>query len=224
MTYSIVIPTLNEGENLSSCIAAIRQIRPDAEIVVADGGSSDDTVRIAEAERVLVCQSIAIRGKQCNAGAVTASGSILLFLHADTTLPDNAFDLLDEYFANANTQLGGFLLGFRESHWLLRLYAFFTRIDSVFTSFGDQCIVVRRTFFDSIGGFPEWPLFDDVHFLQKARRHTKFYRFPSRVRTSARRFLKNGIVRQQIRNGILIARYLLGESPEVLAREYEKGN
>lgn len=96
-----------------------------------------------------------------------------------------------------------------------------TRFDSIFTRFGDQGIVVRKEFFHAIGGFPDWPLLEDIHFLRLARKKTKIYSLPGKVTTSAQRFLKNGIVAQQIFNGYVILRYLLGQSPQELARKYQ---
>ena len=161
------------------------------------------------------------RGAQCNAGANQAKGGVLIFLHADTLLPTEAFNVLSNYFANHRLQIGTFRLAFDENDWLLRAYAAFTRFDSIFTSFGDKCIVVRKSFFEEIGGFPNWLLFEDVHLLRMARRRTKIFSFPATVTTSARRFLKVGTIRTQLINGWLILQYLLGVSPNKLAAQYE---
>ncbi len=177
---------------------------------------------MAESENVIVCRSEVGRGQQCNAGAAKSSGSILLFLHADTLLPSNAFELLEQYFHDKQVQVGTFRLGFDEPHSILKLYSFFTRFDSLFTRFGDQCIVVRKSFFTAIGGFPDWPLFEDVRLLQVAREHTRVYSFPAQVMTSARRFKRHGLIRQQLRNATLIIRYVLGAVPEELALRYER--
>lgn len=218
--FSIVIPTLNEAKNLRRCLDGIRVKLTDVEIIVVDGGSDDETVSIALSEGVVVYASGSGRGTQCNAGAVQASGDVLLFLHADTLLPRNGFEILNRYFENAQVQVGTFRLGFDWSHWILNVYTQFTRFDSLFTKFGDQCIVVRSSFFRECGGFPDWPLFEDVQFLRKARRRTKVYCFPAAVITSARRYVDNGLIWQQAISARLLFLFLLGIPPEKLARKY----
>lgn len=226
-TFSVVIPTLNESVNLRRCLDRIREQHPDVEIIVVDGGSDDETVTIAVSENVAVYHSRRGRGTQCNVGAAHASGNVVLFLHADTLLPRNGFEILNQYFENSQVQVGTFRLGFDWSHWILKGYTQFTRFDSLFTRFGDQCIVVRSSFFRECGGFPDWPLFEDVHLLQKARRKTKVHCFPAAVITSARRYVNNGLIRQQAMSAWLLLLFLLGISPAKLAGKYGadvKGN
>lgn len=220
LRFSVIIPALNEAERIVSAIGSVTRQRAEVEVIVADGGSDDLTVALAQREGARVVFSQPGRGVQCNAGSRAASGDILIFLHADTRLPNGAFDLLNQHFANPKVQIGTFRLQFDHRHWLLRFYAAFTRCDSIFTRFGDQGIVVRKSFFESIGGFPEWPLLEDVHLLRQARRITKIHSFPARVVTSARRFLRLGPVRCQLINGWLILQYLLGRSPSQLAAQY----
>ncbi len=222
LKFTVVIPTLNEGGRLLSCIQRVRQLNTAAQIVVADGGSTDDTVHSAVQQNAIVCRSKSGRGTQCNAGATVATGEILVFLHADTLLPMDAFELLNRYFRDEQVQIGTFRLGFDEDRWLLKCYGFFTRFDSIFTRFGDSCIVVRKSFFTAIGGFPDWPLFEDVRLLQVARKETRVHSFPAQVITSARKFIQYGLVRQQLRNGALMIRYLLGTAPEKLALLYDR--
>jgi rSAM/selenodomain-associated transferase 2 len=219
--YSVVIPTLDEGKLLPDCIASIQKINPKVEIILADGGSQDNTLEIAREKGIRITQSRRGRGIQCNAGAALASGNILLFLHADSRLPDNSFDLIGDFFRNDRVQIGTFRLVFDQYHWLLNLYAVFSRFDSVFTRFGDQCITIRKAFFDELGHFPEWPLFEDVGLLRAARRQSHIYSFPARVTTSARRYIEYGIVRQQIWNLWYMLQFLSGVSPQSLASQYE---
>jgi rSAM/selenodomain-associated transferase 2 len=218
--YSVIIPTLNEADMIEETIRSAKSQRLEIEIIVVDGGSVDRTTTLASKEAWWVVQSPKGRGVQCNVGARLASGDVLLFLHADTVLPTGAFKLLTEYFSNPGIQIGSFRLRFDEPNWLLSTYGFFTRWDSLFTRFGDQCIVIRKSFFEELGGFPDWPILEDVHLLRIARRRTKIPSFPARVKTSSRRFLRMGIVRCQLRNGCLILQYLLGVSPEKLAYQY----
>lgn len=222
MNFSVIIPTIQEEETLWKCVQRVRLIEPKMEIVIADGGSSDATIDIAQRENTIVCCSPRGRGRQLNAGARCSSGEVLLFLHADTLLPLDAVEVLREQFGNEATQVGTFRLTFDVKHPLLALYSFCSRFDSVFTRFGDQCIAVRKSFFQQIGGFPDWSLFEDVQFLRRARARTRVHSFRSEVTTSARRFVAHGILRQQIRNGICLVKYFLGGSPERLALQYEK--
>jgi len=220
VTYSVIIPTYNEAANIQKTTQHIRKLVPDTQVIVVDGGSNDATVALARSENAEVVLSRAGRGVQCNAGARHATGEILLFLHADTFLPANAFELLTKFFSDGKTQIGTFRLSFDEQRPLLRFYCSFTRFDSIFTRFGDQCIVVRKSFFDQIHGFPDWALFEDVELLRTARRYTSIVSFPAEVITSARRFVKMGIIHTQLVNGVLLLLYFLGVSPSKLARLY----
>lgn len=217
---SIIIPALNESTRIVTCVKSCIAFAPSAEIIVVDGGSVDGTPVLAEKAGAKVMHSPPGRGRQCNAGAKVAKGSRLLFLHADSTLSEDAGKKLSSMFERRDFQIGTFRLRFDRQSRLLSLYAALTRFDSIWTSFGDQGIAVRHDFFEKIGRFPDWPLFDDVALLQTARRVTKVHSIKATVTTSARRFTKLGLMRTQLLNGWLILRYLLGASPESLARSY----
>ncbi|MCI0442600.1 TIGR04283 family arsenosugar biosynthesis glycosyltransferase [bacterium] len=224
MKFSVIIPTLNEAKFIRTTIQHIRDLDESVEIIIADGESSDETVQLCQKAKVDVEFAKRGRGSQCNTGAAKASGDVLLFLHADTFLPENAFELMTNYFSDHNIQIGTFRLAFDSRNAMLRFYCSFTKFDSMFTRFGDQCIVIRKSFFNEIGGFPDWPLFEDVHLLRLARRRTKIISFPSKVITSARRFVARGIIRTQILNGFLLLLYLFGVSPILLANWYAVRN
>lgn len=153
-SISVIIPTLDEASQIAGTVAHVRALAPRVEIFVVDGGSRDDSRRLAVAAGAKVISSARGRGKQCHAGAERASGEVLVFLHADTHLPVNAFSLLADAFADPAVQIGTFGLRFDRNHWLLRAYAFLARLDSVWTRFGDQCICVRAGFYHELGGFP----------------------------------------------------------------------
>ena len=218
--FSVIIPVLNEEENIAACLQNVRSCLPKAGIIIVDAGSSDKTVSIASQADVLVFLSKKGRGTQLNTGARQANGQILLFLHADTRLPQDTSSQLNKFFQDNRVKIGTFRLRYDLNHWFLNLSAYFTRFDSVFTNFGDRCIVVRKDFFQGLGGFPEWPLFEDIHFLRLCRSKTKVFTFPGPVITSARRYKHNGVIRQQLLNTSLVLQYLLGANPLKLAQKY----
>jgi rSAM/selenodomain-associated transferase 2 len=220
MKFTVIIPTLNEAKFIQPTIQRIQNLDRSAQIIIADGESSDETVQLCQKAKVEIVFSKQGRGSQCNAGAQKAPGDVLLFLHADTLLPENAFELISNYFSNEEVNVGTFRLSFDSTNRMLRLYCFFTKFDSMFTRFGDQCIVIRKSFFNEIGGFPDWPLFEDVHLLRLARHHTKIVSLPSQVITSARRFKARGIIKTQLLNGFLLLLYVFGVSPALLANWY----
>jgi len=216
---SVIFPVLNEAACIEASILAARNVLPEAELIVADGGSGDDTQAIARSLGTTVVHAGG-RGAQCNAGAAVAAGELFVFLHGDTRLSPEADEALAEAAADPDFMCGTFRPVFDAPGTLLRVSEWMTKFDTVYTRFGDQGIVVRRGFFETIGGFPAWPLFDDVEFLRRARRRTPVRRLPAVATTSARRFRRHGVLRQQLRNGILLTRFLLGGDPHRMAEQY----
>lgn len=215
---SVVIPALNEERHLAACLRSVSPLG--AEVIVADGGSYDRTCTIARKMGARVVQSAAGRGIQLRAGAAAASGSVLFFLHADSRLAPEAPGVLAGALADPGFSIGTFRLRLDSPHPLYRLYSWFTRFDSLWTSFGDQGIVLRRPLYERIGGFPSWPILEDVDLLRQARRIGRIRSLPAEIITSSRRFRQHGIVRQQLRNASILVRYLLGARPEDLATLY----
>jgi glycosyltransferase A (GT-A) superfamily protein (DUF2064 family) len=128
---------------------------------------------------------------------------------------------LKKIFQDDSMLVGTFHISFDTQHWLLRLFCWLSRFDMGRFRFGDQCIVIRKSFFNTLGGFPNWRLFEDIELIRRARKKTRIYRFPMTVVTSARRLIQNGIIRQQVRNIYYTSLYLLGVSPQKLATMYE---
>ena len=220
MSFSVIIPTLNEEDIILQQIHSVQSIL-DAEIIVVDGGSTDNTREIVEGEGVFFLQSRKGRGTQCVEGARVASNELLIFLHADTKLPPNTTEMLSEFLKDERKKIGAFTIKFEPSKLILDLITVASRIDSVLTSFGDQCIFMRKEFYEEVGGFPEWPLFEDVYMFQRARRLTRIHKLRGPVVASSRRFQRNGVLTQLANNTWLILLYHLGVHPTELAKRYQ---
>ena len=218
--YSVIIPTLNEEKYLPAVLEHLINIDEDIEIIIADGGSVDSTVKIAERFDVKVCRSEKGKGFQLNNGASCANGDALLFLHADTFLPANAFSLINEYLLVRKVDIAAFKMKFDKESFLMDIYSWFTKFDSIFTTFGDQAIVIRRDFFNELNGFPKLTIFEDIELCRKARSKTKIYKLPAFVNTSARRFDTIGIIKNQLLNALFILQYLVGIDPNNIYKKY----
>ncbi len=220
--YSIIIPSLNEEKFLSAVLKNIKKFTEEIEIILSDGGSTDNTIKIAEKLGVKVCSGKKGKGVQMNRAAESSNGEVLIFLHADTFLPDDAFYLINKFFFSQKIDIATFKMKFDSENILMKIYSWFTKFDSIFTTFGDQVIVVRRSFFNELGRFPNLLIFEDVEFFRKARKSKKIYKLPSFVTTSARRFKKKGILKTQLLNGLYILGYLVGINPDKIYHKYFK--
>ena len=218
---SVVIPVLNESKTIGSCLSRLSKQIEHHEIVVIDGGSQDSTLDIVRSfPNVKHVYSSMGRGIQMNRGARIAKGDILLFLHADTHLPPRALDKIESLMEQTGIVAGSFALSFDDSSLFLRLYSLFSRINHILFTYGDQGLFMARLAFESIGGFREIPIMEDVEIQKRLRCLGRFVKVRSPVRTSARRFLLNGIVKQQLINIWLVFLYHAGISPFRLKRIY----
>ena len=225
---SVIIPALNEAEEIRSTLNALQLLRSAGhEIILVDGGSTDQTVALSAplADRVIVST---VRGRACqmNAGAYQATGDILLFLHADTRLPLNAITAVLSEMANSSKAWGRFNVRLTGRNLMLRIVErminWRSRLTGIAT--GDQAIFVRKDIFDAIGGFPEIPLMEDIAFC---RRLKQAYSSPlclsEKVITSSRRWEENGIMRTILLMWWLRFAYFMGTPPGLLAQYYRHG-
>jgi len=155
-----------------------------------------------------------------NQGVQVAKGDILLFLHSDTLLIPGGLAMIEALLAQTGIVAGSFCLRFDHQSPFLRLYARFSRINHILFTYGDQGLFMTRRIFEQVGGFPELPLMEDVEIQKILRRIGRFVKIRHPVVTSARRFLLNGIIRQQLLNTVLVLLYHAGVSPVRLKRFY----
>lgn len=220
MRFSIIIPTLNESTTLGELAASLVKMRGEFEVIVADGGSSDGTPGIAREYGWRVVDSPRGRGQQMNRGAEPAMGEILLFLHADTRLPFDALGAIEEALRDDTAGGGNFSLRFggssREARLLTRIYPLLRLFGMCY---GDSAIFVRREIFERIGGYREFPLFEDVDLFKRLKKAGRFVRLPVYATTSSRRF-EGRFVRTFVLWSMLQAFYWIGVPPERLNRLY----
>ncbi len=222
---SIIIPALNEEANLAATLASI-PFTPDIEIIVVDGGSRDGTFELARGLRVEVLRSLPGRARQMNTGARLASGEVLLFLHADTRLPDRFFSYVQGMMAKPSIAAGSFSLAIKDAGFALRVIACLANLRSRFLQlpYGDQAIFLRAQLFWSIGGFPELPIMEDVALVRQLRRLGRIETLPATISTSSRRWQREGLLRTFLVHQIALIGYFLGVSPGRIARWRQTAN
>ena len=193
MRLSVVIPVLDEAARLPELLASLTTM--EAQIIVIDGGSTDGSAGIARAAGVAVFDSPAGRGRQMNAGAAWATGEVLLFLHADTTLPADAEHMIRDALADGRHVWGRFDVVIEGRPAMLRVVAMMMNLRSRASGIatGDQAMFMSRTAFDAAGGFPEQPLMEDIEMSRRllARSRPACLRPPAR--TSGRRWERCGV-------------------------------
>lgn|SRR5574341_362041 len=223
---SIIIPVLNESEGINDAIGRLRSIVSgnEAEIIVVDGDPAGSTINALKDKRVIKTLSGKGRAIQMNKGAALASGRILLFLHADTMLPQNALVSITKYMKDGRFVAGAFDLGIQTNRKIFKIteryVALRTRLTKV--PFGDQAIFIRREYFDRIGGFKPVPIMEDFELMSRIKKRGDRIRIiPEKAMTSARRWEKEGVLYATFRNWMLQLLYLAGVSPERLSRFYK---
>ncbi|MBA2660642.1 MAG: TIGR04283 family arsenosugar biosynthesis glycosyltransferase [Nitrosospira sp.] len=220
---SIIVPMLNELEELPSLLAHLLPWqRRGCEVLLVDGGSDDGSAALTEFAGFTVITSPAGRARQMNLGAQAAHGDVLLFLHADTRLPEGADALVQEALADGRFEWGRFDVCIEGRSWLLRVVAFFMNLRSRLSGIatGDQAIFVRRAAFEAVGGFPDQPLMEDIELSHRLKRHSPPACIEARAVTSGRRWETRGVCCTIFLMWRLRLAYWRGVAPEQLARAY----
>ena len=225
---SLIIPVLNEAKYIGEIIQHIRELDADgaAEIIIVDGDPEGSTINTIKDESVRTVLWEKGRARQMNHGAALATGDVLLFLHADTLLPSNAFALIQSAMNDKGFVGGAFDLGFNTRRRIFKItesYVFLrTRLTRM--PFGDQAIFISRHHFVQLGGYRDIPVMEDLELMKRIRKRGDRIRIiPEKVRTSTRRYEQEGIVYTTLRNWMLQLQYAFGVPPERLVRWYKSG-
>ncbi len=235
-TISVIIPTLNEAGRIEGAIKSALGSGPkvyppdkppdknEIEVIVADGGSTDKTLDLAGPLGAKVVTGPQGRGEQMDLGATISTGEILLFLHADTRLPEGWQRDVLEAMENPRLSGGAFTLSIDATGWRFRVVEYLStfRAKHLGLIYGDQAIFTRRETFVDIKGFNKLPLFEDVDCVIKLKRKGDVIVLNKRVLTSSRRWIKGGIIRSTLRNWLLLSLYMLGFNARGLYRLYYK--
>ncbi len=223
---SVIVPVYREGESINGLVGSLLgDLRQGDEILVVDGAPGLDTLQTMRFHLPVRLASPPGRAVQMNVGAEHARGDILIFVHADTLLPDGWRDMVVQTFSDARIVAGAFDLTiesqapwFRVIEKTANLRTRFTRVP-----YGDQALFFRTDYFRSLGGFPEIAIMEDVAIMTEIRRRKdRIVLLDAQVRTSARRWHKEGVIRGTLRNWGLRILYHLGVDPGVLVRFYRK--
>jgi rSAM/selenodomain-associated transferase 2 len=224
--FSLIIPVINEDAVINAVIEHLETLRATVsmEIIVVDGDEAGRTIGAIRAANARTATSEKGRGNQMNRGAAMAEGDIVVFLHADTRLPADAFALMAGALSEQTCVAGAFDLAIDSGRPIYRLIAsmasFRTRLTRI--PYGDQVHFFRRVYFNEIGGFANIPLMEDVEIMRRIKkRGGRITIINKAVTTSPRRWEKEGIFRCTLRNWLLISLYRAGVSPERLSRFYK---
>lgn len=219
---SVIIPVYHESAIINETIASLRRHSENIEIIVADGGLGQTTLPIIDDPEVLKVESPPGRARQMNAGAAMACGDIFLFLHADTRLPDGAFAAIEEALGH-DVKAGAFSLAIDSPSPSLSVIAWFANLRSRWerVPYGDQAQFITADLFRSMGGFADIPIMEDVELFKRIRMEgLPITILQDTVKTSPRRWEREGPLRRTLTNWWLRIRYAFGASPASLAAHY----
>lgn len=218
---SVIIPALNEAMHIGKAITSAAS-GSGCKVIVVDGGSHDDTVTVAQSMGALVLKTKPGRAHQMNYGVNHATGEILLFLHADTTLPEY-YDLLVRDAVNqAGIIAGAFALHIDDEGAAMGFIEHMANLRSRYLQmpYGDQALFLGKDIFRQIGGFPEMPIMEDFELIRQLRYRGQIATLSLPVTTSGRRWRKWGIFKTWLLNQLIVAAYYAGVSPDRLACWY----
>jgi len=220
---SVIIPAYNEAAAIGATIASLRDADVH-EVIVADGGSSDDTAIVAELAGAEVVSTAPGRAVQMNEAAERSTGDILLFLHADTRLPAGFSDVATRTLGTPGVVAGAFTLSIDSPRISLRIIESLVRLRCRLFSlpYGDQAIFMRRDVFFGNGGWPELPIMEDYELMRRLVRRGRVMVAPESVVTSARRWERLGVLRATVINQFVIIGYALGVFPDRLMKLYRR--
>ena len=221
MFISIIIPVLNEEQSVKALLQQLQIYRQQGhEVIVVDGGSDDETVSISEPLADKVITSDSGRAKQMNKGVSESTNEVLWFLHADTSIPENVIEAIQESLIK--NDWGRFNIKLSGSNFLFRIIERMINIRSCLSGIatGDQGIFVKRNIFDSIGGYSEIPLMEDVVLSKKLKTISQPACTKETLTTSSRRWEKNGIIKTILLMWYLRFLYWIGVTPDKLAKLY----
>ncbi len=220
---SVIIPALNEAATIDRTLCRLEGV-DHLEVIVVDGGSTDKTADLAGSRGAKVVPSNPGKSVQMNTGASAATGDVLVFLHADTILPQQFNKLIGSALNQKGVAAGAFRLTIDSAAAGIRFIERMADLRSRYLQlpYGDQALFMRKTIFEEIGGFPEMPIMEDFILVRRLRRKGKIVIMPEAVITSPRRWLHFGILRTWLVNQMIIIAFYLGISPERLARWYRR--
>ncbi len=220
---SVIIPVLNDAEILDLALGSTQDYTG-VECIVVDGGSSDESAEVAQSRGVKLLHSPAGRARQMNTGAEVAEGTFLLFLHADTRLPEGFDHHVRRILTESGVAAGAFQLQIDAPSARLRLIERAANWRSRYLQmpYGDQAIFLRAELFREIGGFSDLPIMEDFQLIRRLKGRGRIVIAPAAVVTSARRWKKQGALRTTLINQLMILGFYLGFEPSRLARWYRR--
>jgi len=221
MKFSIIIPTLNEQKTIASCLLALQPLRSRCEIIIVDASNGQTAIPVALADKIISSEKG--RARQMNLGASHASGDILIFLHADTFLPEHALQLIERHINDK--QWGRFGIQLSGDHFMLKVIAGMMNLRSRLTGIatGDQVIFVTKEAFTAAGQYPEIALMEDIALSMALKKISPPICLNAKVTSSGRRWERYGIYRTILLMWSLRLRYFFGADPQLLAALYSRG-